>query len=371
MAVRYRMDAGDKETLRSVQLKLFIESCQSPDAAHYDPGVYDGQASEQSVKALQRYLADHGADPGKIDGKLGANTIGALQRHLKEQGLYQGEVDGSSLSSVHDAVDAWTSKPHAMTSTYAYAPTYASPPVSSPALPQAAHKEHHDTLKQEVCGTLAVAPSVGQEAFVADMAKQNGDAQYIMVNKQKGTVGFYEKGKLLFEAPALTGKSLGDVIPASTVGKSIDDATADEQVTPAGRYTAFSGPGQYGDKDALYINGVTGADWSLALHETYTGDKAEHRPERYAKDVSERRISNGCINVQPETMDKLLHAANIERGMGEIPVYIAPHDDRNLRADLFRKPGVPAPQVAAGPEPKRESLSAVRQPASSKPALTL
>lgn len=84
------------EEAESVQLFLIVRG--------YNPGPTDGQLGTASWKAMQSYLRDYGYGyTGTIDGIVGSNTIKALQRRLAQGFGYTGPIDGIAGSATKAA----------------------------------------------------------------------------------------------------------------------------------------------------------------------------------------------------------------------------------------------------------------------------
>lgn len=70
----------------------------------YNPGVHDGQLGTDSWMAMQQYLHDYGYGyTGRIDGIVGSETIKALQRRLAQGFGYTGSIDGVAGSGTKAA----------------------------------------------------------------------------------------------------------------------------------------------------------------------------------------------------------------------------------------------------------------------------
>jgi peptidoglycan hydrolase-like protein with peptidoglycan-binding domain len=70
----------------------------------YNPGPVDGELGTQSWMAMQSYLRDFGYGyTGAIDGIVGSNTIKALQRRLADGFGYTGAIDGIAGSGTKAA----------------------------------------------------------------------------------------------------------------------------------------------------------------------------------------------------------------------------------------------------------------------------
>jgi hypothetical protein len=193
----------------------------------------------------------------------------------------------------------------------------------------------------------AASPVLSAEAArVSQVAGQNGDKQFLMVDKVHGEVILFENGKPIFSGPALTGASMGDRVPPNVLAFSgSHPLTLDQKVTPAGRFTVTS------ETDPAYgrvwtINEIHGKDWDFAIHQVYLGFAAEHRDTRlYSANVADHHITYGCINVERGTIQTLAqHLPN----KGKVPLYILPNDE-SLIAALFplREPPSASNSVAA------------------------
>jgi hypothetical protein len=92
-------------------------------------------------------------------------------------------------------------------------------------------------------------------------------------------------------------------------------------MTPAGRCTLAREPDPaYGT--VFTLNEIKGKDWDIAIHRVALV-LSEHRPERLRSSIaSDRHITNGCVNVERDTisvLERYLTGRNI-------PVYILPQN---------------------------------------------
>lgn len=172
---------------------------------------------------------------------------------------------------------------------------------------------------------------------VSQIAEQNGDRTYILVDKPFGKLFFFENGNPIYVTTALTGESQADRLPPAALKKRFSQAGAiDDKVTPAGRFTLT----QSYDKDygqVFSINEISGPDWEIAIHQVYLGTPAERRTYRLAtRRPNDNYVSHGCINVNKETIRFLVS----KLGKTKKPViYILPHDQARTAEYFTRRNG--------------------------------
>ncbi len=161
---------------------------------------------------------------------------------------------------------------------------------------------------------------------VSMIALQNGDRDFLMVDKVHGRLILFRNGRPVYSRAALTGASQADQLPPDSWTKSWHEQSRVERykVTPAGRFTLTR---NY-DRDlgkVFDINELRGRDWVIAIHKVWLGNGSEHRDARLrsAADV-DKHITDGCVDVDSDTIAELLRMIP-GRGM---PVYILPTDNR-------------------------------------------
>jgi hypothetical protein len=164
-----------------------------------------------------------------------------------------------------------------------------------------------------------------QEEQVSETAGQNGDQEFLMVDKALGKIILFENDKPVFSGSALTGESTADQLPPGALHQKFAKLTAlDTKVTPAGRYTVTRGhDSDYGP--LLDINEIKGKDWGIAIHQVYLGTPSERRAERLrSPNDQDKHITFGCINVTPEAIRFLMKELPKKRAT---PLYILPLDE--------------------------------------------
>ena len=181
-------------------------------------------------------------------------------------------------------------------------------------------------------GDLALSPV---EQRVSLIAWQNGDRDYLMVDKNRGKIILFANGRPIFSRPALTGESLADRIPADAWSTPwSQQAGVKFKVTPAGRFTITRGHDRRLG-ELFDVNELQGRDWTIAIHRVWLGKPAERRDARLRSEMEQdKHITNGCIDVEPSTIAQLLRVLP-SRGM---PLYILPNDEK-LISDVFQ-PGL-------------------------------
>jgi hypothetical protein len=168
---------------------------------------------------------------------------------------------------------------------------------------------------------------------VSQIADQNGERRFLLIDKAHGRIILFENGKPILNRGALTGESMNDQLPPDATSKTVHQQVGVKyKVTPAGRFTVTRGDG--GSLGETYdINEIQGPDWDIAIHAVWLGAPAEHRAARLASaNDQDKHITYGCIDVDADTMRQLLRLMG--NGSGT-PVYILPNDE-SMTLRLFR-----------------------------------
>jgi len=185
--------------------------------------------------------------------------------------------------------------------------------------------------------SFALSPSASR---VSQIASQNGDRRFILVDKARGRIVLFLNGKPAFVRAALTGESLEDQLPSDAMEKSISQHIGTKyKVTPAGRFTVSRAHDE-ALGDTLDINELQGSDWMISVHQAWLGIRSQHRDTRLRSDDDrDKHITEGCIDVDPSTIALLLQLLPNANGTA---IYISPMDDRLIKT-LFQ----PHPTVSA------------------------
>ncbi len=173
-----------------------------------------------------------------------------------------------------------------------------------------------------------------QQRAVSAIAIQNGDQQFLMLDKSRGELLLFVDGQPVFEGAALVGESRADEIPPYLFNKSFSvPAKLAEKVTPAGLYTVRrEADPHYGT--IFTINEIKGTDWDITIHRVAIVP-GEHRPERIrSPNAAGRHITNGCINVERETIRFLERYVTGPR----TSLYILPEDPGRIPVLFGRRP---------------------------------
>jgi hypothetical protein len=169
-----------------------------------------------------------------------------------------------------------------------------------------------------------------QEKQVSQIATQNGDREFLMVDKPSGRLILFEDGKPVLLGAALTGLSTADRLPPGALSEKFAQLEAPaDKVTPAGRYTVT--PGYDKEYGPLFdVKEIKGKDWAISIHQVYLGTPSEHRAERIrSPNEADKHITFGCINVTVETMRVLVRELPKDRAT---PLYVLPTDEVNTAA---------------------------------------
>jgi hypothetical protein len=172
-----------------------------------------------------------------------------------------------------------------------------------------------------------------QEQQALQIATQNGDRHFIMIDKALGKIIVFEDGKPVWTGSALTGRSPLDSYTAAILAlPESHKFTPQEKITPAGRFTVRR-TGDSEEGAVFELVEIHGNGWYLALHHVWTGIPSEHRMQRLASaNPADKDITFGCINVSAETMHYLLaHFPKNEKP----PLYVLPMD-QTLTASLLQ-----------------------------------
>lgn len=175
-----------------------------------------------------------------------------------------------------------------------------------------------------------VRPGLSPQAqFVKGVAIRNGDQNFLMVDKIHGKITLFENGNPIFSAPALTGASLMDHFTQAWLEKTQAQATTEDRITPAGRFTVKIGNDPK-LKDILVLQEIKGKDWSLAIHQLPSENR---RAKLISPHDPDKRITSGCVNVEEEVIDYLVKYAKYyfqtpdgHAHQGAFPLYVLPLD---------------------------------------------
>jgi hypothetical protein len=184
----------------------------------------------------------------------------------------------------------------------------------------------------------ATAPDIGltlspAALLVSQIAHQNGDRRFILVDKSHGRIFVFQNGKATFSRPALTGESMADQFPPDAIAKPFSQHVGVKyKVTPAGRFTLTQGHDQ-ALGETFDINELQGSDWMIAIHQVWLGIRSQHRDARLlSSDDLDKHITEGCIDVDPNTIAQLLRLLPNSNGMA---IYILPNDESLIKG-LFQ-----------------------------------
>ncbi len=161
---------------------------------------------------------------------------------------------------------------------------------------------------------------------------------FAVVDKQQARIYVFDaSGRLVGSAASLLGLAKGDASAPGVGAKVSTGIPPGERTTPAGRFASEPGHNAKGEA-IVWVD----YDAAVAIHRLRPAPAAERRPQRLASgNPEDRRISLGCIVVEPEFYDAVV-APTLGRQRGV--VYVLP--DSPEAEPLFSR-GKLVDQVAA------------------------
>lgn len=176
--------------------------------------------------------------------------------------------------------------------------------------------------------TLAMSPDVREALRWVVTTKDNGGVPFIVIDKRNARAWVYDaQAQAIGSSPVLLGLAQGDDSVPGIGERPIEDIAPQERTTPAGRFVIEPGRNMNGE-DIFWVD----YDAAVSMHRVRTHNTRERRLQRLASaDVSDNRISYGCINVPVGFYDNVIQPAfGQTRGV----VYVLP-ETRPVRT-LFR-----------------------------------
>ena len=188
---------------------------------------------------------------------------------------------------------------------------------------------------QDISTSSVTSDEMSDQAEIAlAEIKKRGFSDFVIVDKNRAQIHVFDNGRKITSSPVLLGKKRGDDLGPT------DEPRWGNAVTPAGRFSvqfykdeqAYKG---YGTNTLLHF--ICNRDQTIctSLHQTWTGVAAERRPQRMATStIDDNYISNGCVNIDPDTWKTVLDLAQQNRHGGtsnvhmtDIALFILPEDE--------------------------------------------
>jgi hypothetical protein len=169
--------------------------------------------------------------------------------------------------------------------------------------------------------------------WVADTG-DNGGLPFAILDKRGARLYVFDRGsRFLTSSLVLLGSAIGDDSTPGIGNRPLAQVRSDERTTAAGRFVSEPGHDETGER-VIWIDYAA----ALAMHRVKVVDPKERRFERIATDsITDKRISNGCINVPIAFFDAVVEPT---LGGSRAVVYVLP-ELKSLR-QVF-----PAVEVAA------------------------
>jgi hypothetical protein len=166
-------------------------------------------------------------------------------------------------------------------------------------------------------GKANPGPEAKQVANWVSYTRNNQRKAFVLIDKKAARMYVFDpQGKLKSDTPVLLGKAVGDNSVPGVGNKPLSQLAEGEKTTPAGRFLAVPGKNLGGD-NVIWID----YNAAVSMHRLRKVGN-EKRAERMATaDISDNRISNGCVNVPPAFYDGVLRPTVLKYGA---VVYVLP-----------------------------------------------
>jgi hypothetical protein len=153
--------------------------------------------------------------------------------------------------------------------------------------------------------------------WVADSG-DNGGLAFAILDKRGARLYVFDRdARLMSSSLVLLGSAIGDDSAPGIGNRPLAQVLSDERTTAAGRFVTEPGHDEPGES-------VVWVDYAaaLAMHRVKVVDPKERRFERIATaSLTDKRISNGCINVPIAFYDAVVEPA---LGRSRAVVYVLP-----------------------------------------------
>ena len=151
--------------------------------------------------------------------------------------------------------------------------------------------------------------------------RQSGDNKaqaFVIIDKRAARLHVFNRlGTQRASSPVLLGLAVGDESVPGIGARKMADIRPDERTTPAGRFASEPGMNLQGD-DIVWID----YEAAVSIHRVRTGHINDRRLQRLATpDVSDNRISYGCVNVPAAFYDRYIKPVF---GSAPAVVYVLP-----------------------------------------------
>lgn len=177
------------------------------------------------------------------------------------------------------------------------------------------------TLALWGAGTVQAAPLSAPAQAALQAIQSRGEHQqgpFIVLDKVAARAWVFDQNaRSLGSTPVLLGAARGDDSVPGIGERPLSQIAEHERTTPAGRFRLEPGRNHKGE-DIFWVD----YDAAVSLHRMRTADPVQRRAQRMASaDVSDNRISWGCINAPAAFYDEVIRP-HFRQGRGTI--YVLP-----------------------------------------------
>ena len=162
------------------------------------------------------------------------------------------------------------------------------------------------------------SPDARELAEWVAFSGDNGGTPFAILDKRAARLFVFDPdARLLSSSLVLLGSAVGDDSAPDIGDRPLAQLGSHERTTAAGRFVSQPGRDDTGER-VVWVDYAS----ALALHRVKVVDPKERRFERIATDsITDKRISNGCINVPIAFFDDVVEPA---LGRARAVVYVLP-----------------------------------------------
>lgn len=151
-------------------------------------------------------------------------------------------------------------------------------------------ENHPDTTRS---GALNGSAAVKKTLSWINGTNDNKKLPFALIDKSSAKIFIFQaNGMPLASEPVLLGISRLDRINPNTLNAKLEDISAEERVTPAGRYNARTGRDIHG-RELLWVD----YDYAIAIHPVAEVAGQQRTVRLQSATPDDNRITWGCINA--------------------------------------------------------------------------
>ena len=232
----------------------------------------------------------------------------------------QAEAASDAPVAVKTAAGKKTAKPKAKPKGEAKAGSKSATGKKSGKKASTAKKEAEDKTPGKLAefGKVEAPGDVVHVANWVSYTRNNKKKAFVLIDKKQARMYVFDpRGKLKSDTPILLGKAVGDDAVPGIGSKPMSQMKEEEKTTPAGRFLALPGRNTSGE-DIIWID----YNNAISMHRLRKVSAEQKRAQRMeTPDISDNRISYGCVNVPHRFYNSVLKPTVVKQGAF---VYVLP-----------------------------------------------